>query len=73
MIVYLFWMHSFYYTKEETVKMRNRTTRFISLLLALVMVFSLTLTGYAAERTPLPNVPLPSSARMTHMPTRATG
>ena len=33
--------------------MRNRTTRFISLLLALVMVFSLTLTGYAAERTPL--------------------
>ena len=33
--------------------MRNKTTRFISLLLALVMVFSLTITGYAAERTPL--------------------
>ena len=26
----------------------------------------------SAERTPLPNVPLPSSSRMTHMHTRAT-
>ena len=33
--------------------MRNSSTRFVSLLLAVVMVFSLALTGYAAERTPL--------------------
>lgn len=33
--------------------MRNSSTRIVSLLLAVAMVFSLALTGYAAERTPL--------------------
>ena len=33
--------------------MRNSSTRFVSLLLLWSLVFSLTLTGYAAERTPL--------------------